>query len=127
MSRIYSLAYLTSHRCTPAEAIRIVAMQAGSPLFQRGEHWDAQPVDPLARSPASVSYVDEQGRFIVHGSALHGRHQAANLGLARGFLPNRAPGGGFAIRIAPRTRTRRISRSGTTNLRSPPRLRPCRG
>lgn len=69
-----------------AEAIRIVAMQAGSPLFQRGEHWDARPVDPLARSPANVSYVDEQGRFIVHGSALHGRHQAANLGLAIAML-----------------------------------------
>ena len=40
----------------------------------------------------TLGLAPEIGSFLMIGLIV-----AANLGLARGFLPNRAPGGGFAV------------------------------
>lgn len=90
-----------------SDSIRAVAAQVGSPVFERSAEWGAKPLGygthPPNRTPASVSYVDDQGNFMIYEPALHGRHQAVNLGLAIAMLRHqqRVPVGEAALKSGP--------------------------
>jgi dihydrofolate synthase / folylpolyglutamate synthase len=111
-----------------SDAIRAVAARVGAPLFERNAGWGAKPVGfgsyPPNRTPASVSYVDDQGYFMIGAPALHGRHQAANLGLAVAMLrhQSRVPVGLEALTRGPEAtrwpaRMQRLSAGPLTGAR----------
>jgi len=111
-----------------SNAIRAVAARVGAPLFERSAGWGAKPVGfgsyPPNGTPASVSYVDNQGHFMIGAPALHGRHQAANLGLAVAMLrhQSRVPVGLEALTRGPEAtrwpaRMQRLSPGPLTGVR----------
>jgi dihydrofolate synthase/folylpolyglutamate synthase len=92
-----------------SDAIRTVAARVGAPLLERSTAWGAKPVGfgsyPPNRILASVAYMDDQGHVMIGSPALHGRHQAANLGLAVAMLrhQSRVRVGEEALRRGPET------------------------